>query len=68
MIKFKLKKDTTKLHPVVTADFWYDLIDGGYVNTDNYVESDQAAKVKEAIEVLYNFREFLRANDLIEDM
>lgn len=59
----KLKKDAS----VVTSDFYYDLFDGGYIVPEDLLEDkDDIELVKNAIEVLKDFRESLE--DILEEM
>jgi hypothetical protein len=54
--------------PVCTDDFWYDMFEGGYIEPDNFLEIDDASKVKEAMWVIQNFKDALEDSGLIEEM
>ena len=42
---------------IVTSDFWYDLIDGGYIKPKDLLEDEEEIKrVEEAIKVLEEFK------------
>lgn len=44
--------------PVVTEAFWYDLVDGGYIDPRDLLDNENDIKrVFEAIEVLEEFQE-----------
>lgn len=44
--------------PVVTEAFWYDLVDGGYIDPRHLLDNDNdIKKVFEAIETLEEFQE-----------
>ena len=59
----KLRKDVS----VVTSDFYYDLFDGGYIVPEDVLEDkDDIELVKNAIEVLKDFRESLE--EILEEM
>ena len=49
----KIKKGLS----ISTGEFWYDLIDGGYLKPDEICESpEDAKKVKQAVEVIKDFK------------
>lgn len=49
-----------------TSDFWYDLVDGGYLNPHEMCEKkEDADRVAEAIKVLSEFKD--ACEDQIED-
>jgi hypothetical protein len=57
----KFKKEIT------TADFWYDLFEGGYIKPEKVLESkDDAKRVQEAIKVLKEFQKAGEEQDMIE--
>jgi hypothetical protein len=37
-------------------DFYYNLFDGGYIKLEEWLEGDDLIKVKNAVEVLLNFK------------
>jgi hypothetical protein len=65
-MKWKFKKDA---EPQGSSDgFWYDLVDGGYINPDEVLaDEEQLKRVKEAINVLSSFQSALEANDLLNE-
>lgn len=51
---------------VSTSDFWYDLMDGGYLKPEEILEDEKDVKaVNDAIKVLMNFKE--SCGDQIEE-
>lgn len=51
---------------VSTSDFWYDLMDGGYLKPEEILEDEKDVKaVNDAIKVLMNFKE--SCEDQIEE-
>ena len=63
---WKFKKDAT---PVVSSDFYYDLIYGGYIKPENILDDEaQLKKLKEAIDVVMSFEGAMANNGLIEEM
>jgi hypothetical protein len=52
---------------VTTADFWYDLFEGGYIKPEKVLSStDDALKVREAINILKEFKKAGEDQDMIE--
>lgn len=54
VIELKWKDDATKVY---ASDFWYDLIEGGYIKPEALLDSESAKKVIEAVEILRKFRD-----------
>lgn len=54
--------------PVIVDDFWYNLIEGGYIEIEKLLFSeDDILAVKEAIEVLESFKDALEEAGLLEE-
>jgi len=54
---------------IATSDFWYDLIDGGYIKPEEILTDDYKVKmVRESIKTLENFKNALMENNIIEEM
>lgn len=52
---------------IVTSDFWYDLIDGGYIKPKDLLEDESEIKrIGDAIEVLKEFRRSAEAEEVLE--
>jgi hypothetical protein len=49
-MKFK-----TNIKPVTTSEFWYDLMDGGYICPEDLLENEDAEKVRNAMQILQEF-------------
>lgn len=65
-IKFKKKKD---VDVIPTSEPYYDLMDGGYLEPENFVADDEQVKqIKEAIELVKNYMHGLKEKGLIEIM
>lgn len=60
-MKFKSDVET-----VYTSDFWYDLFDGGYIHPEDFLEDEDAKKVKAAVDLVRQFQTELEDNDLVE--
>lgn len=63
MDQLRLKEN---VEPVFSTDFWYDLVDGGYIKPEDFLQSEDAKKVVEAITLLHEFRTTLEINELLE--
>ena len=61
----KIKED---VEPICTSEFWYDVIEGGYIAPEHLLEAEDAKKVRAAIDTLEDFRDALEDNGLIEEM
>lgn len=66
MIDWKFKRNAK---PVGSSNgFWYDLTMGGYIKPEDLlVDEEQVKKVKEAIEILWDFEEALDHHDLLNE-
>lgn len=64
----ELKLKEGQLEVVSTSDFWYDLTDGGYIEPEEYLTEEAAKKVREAIEIIEEYRSLLEYNELLEEM
>ncbi len=43
---------------IVTSDFWYDLVDGGYIKPSELLEDkNEVDRIEEAIKTLRSFRD-----------
>jgi len=62
----KLKKEN--LEAVPTDDFYYDLFIGGYFKPEKFLDDESAQKVKEAIDIIYQYEQLLLDNNLLEEM
>lgn len=51
---------------VTTDDFFYDLFDGGYIEPERLVDEVSAARVRDAMEVIEEFRAALEEAGTIE--
>lgn len=52
---------------IVTDDFWYDLFDGGYIKPEKLLKNQKDIdEVKNAIEILTDFRDSAEDSDIIE--
>ena len=52
---------------ITTADFWYDLFEGGYIKPKEVLENkEDIKKVEEAIKVLKTFQNAGEDQDMIE--
>ena len=49
-----------------TADFYYDLFDGGYIKPEHFVDSESAAKVNAAMDIIREFQSITA--EVIEEM
>ncbi len=59
----KFKKDIS----LSTDDFWYDLIDGSYINPEEILEdNDDIDKIKKAIDTLKRFKFEMEEKGIIE--
>jgi hypothetical protein len=59
--------DYKKNATVETDDFWYDLIDGGYIKPEKILANpNDVKKIKYAIKVLENWKNDLEKNDIIQ--
>ncbi len=65
MTLLKFKKD---IQPVGTGDFYHDLIDGGYLEPEKFLEGDDANKVREAIELIRQYQNEGITLGLFEEM
>ena len=60
----KISKDMEKVYP---SDFWYDLIDGGYIHPELCLEdSSDTERVLDAIKTLQEFRDALENDERVE--
>jgi len=50
-----------------TSDFYYDLIEGGYIKPEHFVDADSAKKLNEAIQLIKEFENLTYCN-VIEEM
>ena len=41
---------------ISTGEFWYDLVEGGYIKPEEILEPDDAKKLKDAIEIIISFK------------
>lgn len=52
---------------IETSDFWYDLLDGGYIKPEELLEeAEDISIVEEAISILLEFYESAEAQEVIE--
>ena len=51
---------------IFTDDFWYDLTDGGYINPKYFLETKDAIRVKNAVNLLELFKCQAENNGLIK--
>jgi hypothetical protein len=52
--------------PLHTDDFWYDLFHGGYIKPENLLQNkDDVAKIKDAMQLLLQFKEELEEKEII---
>lgn len=51
-----------------TGDFWYDMFQGGYLKFENYLEEPELTEILKAVQLIGNFEDSLRENDLIYDL
>ena len=59
----KFKKNAT----IETSDFWYDLLDGGYIKPEELLEEAiDISIVEEAIAILLEFYESAEEQEIIE--
>ena len=58
----KLLEDVESTH---SGDPWYDITDGGYINPYDFLESDDAERVQEAVNTVKEFFDLLEENDLL---
>ena len=59
----KFKKNAN----ITTSDFWYDLMDGGYIKPGELLEDEEViSKVIDAIGVLTEFRAEAEHHDVLE--
>jgi hypothetical protein len=49
-----------------TADFYYDLFDGGYIKPEHFIDEESAHKVNEAMELIRQFQSITA--EVIEEM
>jgi len=57
-------KDGAKIE---TSEFWYDLIEGGYIDPEKVLENeDDAKRVRFAIQVLTEFYDEAEEQDVLE--
>ena len=61
----KLKND---VEPIFSDDKYYDLFDGGYIKTEDFLEGDDEIAVDDAIDIITEFFELLESNGLIEEL
>lgn len=62
-MSIKIKENTQ----VETADFWYDLMEGGYVKPESLCEDQKDAdRIREAMNILTEFKDSLEDADAIE--
>ena len=53
---------------IVTDDFWYDLFDGGYIKPEKLLKNQEDIdKVKNAMEIITDFRDSAEDSDIIEN-
>jgi hypothetical protein len=62
MKKLKFKKDYEQ---VGTDDFWYDLTRGGYIKPKDFLEEEDAKRVKAAVDLLRQFEDEAAELDII---
>lgn len=55
-----------KVEPKYSDDFWYDLIDGGYIDPSELLEKSDADKVKDAIKTLQEFYQLATDEGYVE--
>lgn len=61
----KFKKDAE----IFTSDFWYDLIDGGYISPEKVLDNDEDIdKINNAIETLLEFKSEAESEGVLEYM
>ena len=61
-----IKKDAS---PISSADFWDDLIEGGYIEPEDFLDNvDDAQRVRRAINVLRAYRNVLEESGIVEEM
>jgi hypothetical protein len=53
---------------IATADFYYDLFQGGYIKPESILTPECAKEVAEAMETIKKFERFLNVMELIEEM
>lgn len=52
---------------IVTDDFYYDLFDGGYIKPEKLLKNQEDIdKVKNAIEIIKDFKESAEDDDILE--
>ena len=65
-----LKKDkdgnVAPIATIKTDNFHYDLFDGGYINPEDQLDEESAARVRLAVDVIRQYENFLELNDIIE--
>lgn len=62
-VELKFKEDAES---VVTSEFHYDLFDGGYIDPENFLEPEDAARVRAAIQLIQQFQDAMEINDLLD--
>lgn len=54
--------------PVATSEFYYDLFDGGYIDPEDQLDPDSAAKVLGAKDIIEQYRDLLESSGLLEEL
>lgn len=52
---------------VITSDFHYDLLIGGYVKPGDFLNHRSTKRVQDAIATIQEFEELLRKHNILED-
>lgn len=55
MSKLKFKQDATSMP--LTEDFWYMIYGGGWCAPEEFLEEEDAIKVRKAIEIIAQYKE-----------
>jgi len=61
-MNLKFKKD---VEPQGTGEFWYDCTWGGYIDPDKFLEPEDAKRIKEAINLVWQFEKEAEENETI---
>ena len=62
----KLLEELSQDSYTATADFHYDLFDGGYIKPEHFVSKEDAEKVREAMAIIQDFQDSIE--ECMEEM
>lgn len=53
---------------IETSEFWYDLMDGGYIKPEELLEEPDAIRVRKAMRVLQEFYDEADEQEVLEEL